>query len=307
MLDVLTKTVHTWTDIAALFLREIDSDCEPDGSCLATACGYFSYGVNGLPPDSTDERNDHILHGCLHVCDVYILVEMLSVSGLFTETSEVFERALLKGTIGLQSVAMILEKRHSQKLGVMSRFGDDDPHDKQVLVDGNDDKYSVQEDDFASMLSLGGVLSVSRHPRVQDFVRMLYAIMFKIYSEEHYRLRMLKGLVDRAFNNTSESCQGFDIDMDVLVFLVREEEGIARPVLNMMREVAQLAQVDRASLWHQLCTTEDELIRSREERKIEHDKLARENADLIHKLQESEANNSILKVKYTCMSYSYGI
>lgn len=297
VLDVLTKTVHTWTDFAALFLREIDSDCEPDGSCLATTCGYVSFDVNELPAEATYERQDHLMHGCLHVCDVYILVEMLSVPGLFSEVSEVFERALLKGTIGLQSVAMVLEKRYSQKLDVRSQLATDDPNAKQVMVDENAEQLSIQDDDFASILSLGGVLSVSRHPRVQDFVRMLYAIMFKIYSEENYRLRMLKGLVDRAVNNTSESCQGFDIDMDVLVFLVREEEGIARPVLNMMREVAQLAQVDRASLWHQLCAAEDELIRSRDDSKIEHDKFARENTDLINKLKESDANNFSLKIE----------
>ncbi|KAK8936233.1 hypothetical protein KSP39_PZI013482 [Platanthera zijinensis] len=297
LLDVLTKTVHTWTDFAAFFLREIDSDCEPDGTCLGTTCEYISFDVNGLPFEPTDERQDHLMHGCLHVCDVYILVEMLSIPALFAEVSEVFERALLRGTIGLQSVAMVLERRHSQKLGVRSRFAVDDPETKQVIVDENLEQLSIQEDDFASILSLGGVLSVSRHPRVQDFVRMLYAIMFKIYSEEHCRLRMLKGLVDRAVNNTSESCQGFDIDMDVLVFLVREEEGIARPVLNMMREVAQLAQVDRASLWHQLCATEDELIRSRDDSKTEHDKFVSEKADLMHRLKESEASNSSLKIE----------
>ncbi|XP_020579486.1 LOW QUALITY PROTEIN: uncharacterized protein LOC110024083 [Phalaenopsis equestris] len=297
VLDVLTTTMHTSTDIAALFLREIDSDCEPDGSCPATTCGHFSHGVNGLPTEPTDESQERIIDGCLHICDVYILVEMLSVSNLFAETSEVFEKALLKGAIGLQSIAMVLEKRHSHKLDVRSKLSADDPNDKQVLVGGNDEQFSFHEDDFSSILSLGGVLSVSRHPRVQDFVRMLYAIMFKIYSEEHYKLRMLKGLVDRAANNTSESCEGFDIDMDVLVFLVREEEGIARLVLNMMREVSQLAQVDRASLWHQLCATEDELIHSREGWKVEHDKLVREKADLVHSLKESEATNSILKIE----------
>ncbi|KAG0473404.1 hypothetical protein HPP92_014759 [Vanilla planifolia] len=295
VLDVLTKIVHTWTDIAAIFLKEINSDCELDGSCMAPTCEYFNLGVNGLPPGQTDGP-DHVMHGCLHVCDVYILIEMLSIPGLFAEVSETFERALLRGTIGLQSVAMVLEKRHSGRLGVKSIIASDDPHGKQVLVDGNAEQLSIQEDDFASILSLGGVLSVSRHPRVQDFVRMLYAIMFKIYSEEHYRLRMLKGLVDRAVNNTSESCQGFDIDMDVLVFLVREEEGIARPVLNMMREVAQLAQIDRASLWHQLCATEDELIHSRDQRKIEIENLNNEKADLIQRLKESEVANSSLKV-----------
>ncbi|PKA57938.1 Ubiquitin carboxyl-terminal hydrolase 13 [Apostasia shenzhenica] len=294
VIDVLTKTVHTWTDVAEFYLREIDSDCELGGSCMATTCEYFTYGVNGLPPDGTGAGQDHVIHGCFHVSDVCVLIEMLSIPGLFADVSEVFERALLRGTIGLQSVAMVLEKRHSPVLAVLSRPDTADSHGKQISLDGN---APIQDDDFASILSLGGVLSVSRHPRVQDFVRMLYAIMFKIYSEEHYRLRMLKGLVDRAANNTLESCQGYDIDMDVLVFLVREEEGIARPVLNMMREVGQLAQVDRASLWHQLCATEDELIRSQEERKIELDKMTSEKTDLFQRLKESEAANSRLKIE----------
>ncbi|KAG0485925.1 hypothetical protein HPP92_009809 [Vanilla planifolia] len=92
VLDVLTKIVHTWTDIAAIFLKEINSDCELDGSCMAPTCEYFNLGVNGLPPGQTDGP-DHVMHGCLHVCDVYILIEMLSIPGLFAEVSETFERA----------------------------------------------------------------------------------------------------------------------------------------------------------------------------------------------------------------------
>ncbi|KAG0487713.1 hypothetical protein HPP92_009808 [Vanilla planifolia] len=64
----------------------------------------------------------------------------------------------------------------------------------------------------------------------------------------------------------------------------------------MMRRVAQLAQIDRASLWHQLCATEDELIHSRDQRKIEIENLNNEKADLIQRLKESEVANSSLKV-----------
>ncbi|KAH0457413.1 hypothetical protein IEQ34_012728 [Dendrobium chrysotoxum] len=196
---------------------------EFDGSCLALKCGHFSCGVDKLPPKPADERQDHIVHGCLHAEDMCILVEILSVRSLFVEALE---------------------------LGVRSRLVADDPHDKEVLVDENDQQFSIQEDDFASMFSLGGTSDV-----------------------------------DSAINNTSKSCQGFT--MDVLVILVREKKGIARPVLNMMRKVAKLAQADHASLWHQFCATEDELTRSREEWKLEYNNLARENADLIHRLKKS--------------------
>lgn len=234
------------------------------------------------------------MHGCHHLSDVYILIEMLCIPGLFVQVSQVFERAVQRGAIGLQSVAMVLERRHSQKLSFKSRSIVDDSHSKQVLIDGKPESLSLLEDDFASVLSLGEVLSLSRDTRVQDFVRMLYAIMFKIYAEEHYRLRMLKGLVDHA-TNTSDNCRVVDIDMDVLVFLVREEDGMARPVLNMMREVAELAQVDRATLWHQICAIEDENIRSREERQAELSNFAREKAALCQRLNESEATTSRVK------------
>lgn len=277
VLDVLTKTVHTWPDVAEAILRDIDSDCDLDG-------------LSGEVINMGEEQQ--IPQACLHMSDVYILIEMLSIPGIFVEVSKVLEKAVLRGNIELQSVAMVLERRH--RLGLKCRSIDDSPN-KQILIDGKTDPLPVQEDDFTSILALGEVFSLSRDARVQDFVRMLYAIMFKIYSEDHYRVRMLKGLVDRAMN-TSDSCRLVDIDMDVLVFLVREEDEVARPVLNMMREVAEVSQGQRAALWHQICAIEDENIRIQEERQTELANFTQEKALLMQRLTESEATASRIKV-----------
>ncbi|RWW00683.1 hypothetical protein GW17_00036339 [Ensete ventricosum] len=278
VLHILTKILHTCADVAEAIISDIDSDSELDGTCTVS-CGTCENGTNGVSPGGMHVGKDQVVHGCHNHTDVYILVEMLSIPGLFVEVSQVFERSLIRGAIGLQSVALVLERRHSQRLNIKSRSIVDDSQNRQALVDENIDSLPVQEDDFTSVLSLGEVLSLSRDTRVQDFVRMLYAIMFKIYAEEHYRFRMLKGLVERA-TNVSNSCRVVDIDMDVLVFLVREEDGIARPVLNMLREVAEVSQVDRANLWHQICAVEDENIRFREERQEEITNFAHEKAAL---------------------------
>lgn len=90
--------------------------------------------------------------------------------------------------------------------------------------------------------------------------------------------------------------------MDVLVFLVKEEFGIARPVLNMMREAAEVAQADRANLWHQICATEDENIRLREEMDMEQTKFTNEKAVLAQRLTESEATTGHLRVFLCCDS-----
>ncbi|CAL9091809.1 unnamed protein product [Musa acuminata var. zebrina] len=293
VLDILTKILHTSADVAEAIMSYIDSDSGLDGNCTIS-CDTYSIGANEISPDGLHVGIDQVVHGCHNHTDVYILIEMLSIPGLFVEVSQVFERALIRGAIGLQSVALVLERRHSQMLNIKSRSILDDSQNRQVLVDGSIDSLPVQEDDFTSVLSLGEVLSLSGDVRVQDFVRMLYAIMFKIYAEEHYRFRMLKGLVERA-TNMSNSCRVVDIDMDVLVFLVREEDGIARPVMNMLREVAEVAQVDRANLWHKICSVEVEHIRFREEKQAEISKVADEKASLSQRLNESEATTNRLK------------
>lgn len=246
--------MHTNADVVEAILSSIDSDHELDCDCTIT-CSTYSFLENGNSPNGLLVGNDHV-DGCHRRIDGYVLVEMLSVPGLFVEVSQVFERALIRGCIGLRLVALVLERRHSQRSNVKSRPVLNDSQKMPILVDGNFDSLAIREDDFTAVLSLGKVLSLSSDTGVQDFVRMLFAIMFKIYAEEHYRVRMLKGLIEHATNMQS-SCQAIDIHMDVLVFLVREEDGMARPVLNMLREVAK---VDRANFWHQICAVEDENV-----------------------------------------------
>nr|KYP70193.1 Ubiquitin carboxyl-terminal hydrolase 12 [Cajanus cajan] len=97
------------------------------------------------------------------------------------------------------------------------------------------------------------------------------------------------------FEINTDNGREVDFDLDILVTLVCEEQDFIRPVLSMMREVAELANVDRAALWHQLCASEDEIIRVREESKTEISNMAKEKAIISQKLSESEATNNRLK------------
>nr|CAB3447228.1 unnamed protein product [Digitaria exilis] len=288
VLDLLSKIIQSQPDVAEAILKDIDSDCEPDNNCLSSTSSCSTCSTDGLSAEGMYSWQEQPVHGRNNLSDVFALIEMLSIPGLFVEVAQVFERALLRGAFGLQLVAMVLERRHSYRSSSKSGSVVNDSQNKQVLLDGQPESLSVQENDFTSVLALGEVLSLSSETKVQDFVRMLYAIIFKIYCEDHYRYRILKGLVERA-TNTSENCRAVDIDMDVLVFLVKEEYGIARPVLNMLREVAEVAQADRSNLWHQICATEDENVRLREDMEMEQMNFTNKKTALNQQITESEA------------------
>ncbi|XP_058112078.1 uncharacterized protein LOC131255390 [Magnolia sinica] len=296
VLDVLSKTVNTWAEVAEALLRDVDSDCGLGDNCV-TSCAPFLYSEHGLGAERLNLGEEQFTSAARHMSDVYILLEMISIPSLAVEASQVFERAVSRGIFGIQTVAMVLERRRSQRWKIISRPVADTSQDKDILVgEKTDESLAVQEDDFIPVLGLAEALALSRDYRVQEFVRMLYAIMFKMYLDDGYRGRMLKGLVDRATSST-DNCREVDLDLDVLVFLVHEEEGITRPVLSMLREVAELANVDRAALWHQLCASEDENIRAREERQNELSNIAREKGLLSQRLEESEATINRLKAE----------
>ncbi|CAA6670482.1 unnamed protein product [Spirodela intermedia] len=265
VLDVLGKTVSTWADVTEAILRDIDSDIEPDGDSSLTTRTVFPDSVNALSMGllSTSEEQ-----------------AMLSIPAIFVDVSQVFVRAISRGAITLQSVAMVLERRHSQMFAMKSSAAADGVQSND-LAEKKDEALPVQNDDYTSFLNLGQVLSLSKDSRVQDFVRMLYAIMFKIYSDANHHEMLLKTLVDNA--TSSSDGQVVEIDMDVLAFLVRQEDGVAREVLNMLRKVCELAHVDRATLWHQ---SETELAN-----------FSRDKAVLAQRLSESEATVNRLKAE----------
>lgn len=294
MLDYLSRTVNSCADIAEAIMRDIDCDDDFGDTCSAMSCGIFLYSENG--PSERIAVNEQAFRANYFFSDTYILTEMLSIPCLAVEASQTFERAVARGAVVAQSVAMVLERRLARRLNLASQYVAENFQQTDVSIEGEGiEQLRAQQDDFSSVLGLAETLALSKDSRVRGFVKLLYTILFKWYADESYRLRILKRLVDRA-TNTTESTREVDLDLEILGILACEEQEIIRPVLSMMREVAELANVDRAALWHQLCSSEDEILRLREERKSEVAGMIKEKAILSQKLSESEAANNRLKV-----------
>ncbi|KAL5729639.1 hypothetical protein ACHQM5_002563 [Ranunculus cassubicifolius] len=293
VLDVLSNTINTWAEVSDAILRDIDSEFELVDSCLAARSGLFLHNGNGLTAESWAVVNEQVLHAGCHFSDIYILIEMLSIPCLAVGAAQAFERGVAQGAIMDQWVAMVLERRHSS-ISSFRSVVESSTHKDLVEEEKFNVSLSVQEIDFTAVLGLAETLAISRDPRVHGFVKMLYSLLFRIYTDECYQVRMLKGLVDRATSST-DSCHVVDLDLDILVFLVNGEEGISRPLLSMMREVAELANVDRAALWHQLCSCEDENVRIREETRAELCNVLKEKEIMSQRLSESETASNRVK------------
>lgn len=279
-------------DIAESVLRDIDSDDDFGDDFSPSRCGLFVFGENGPKSERQHSGEDQASHHSSHFSDVYILIEMLSIPCLAAEAAQVFERAVARGAFVPQSVAVALERRFARS----SQYVDENFQQPDLVVDGEAiDQMRAERDGFTSILGLVETLALSRDSGVKGFVKILYTMLFKRYADESQRLMMIKRLVDR-LTTTADASRDVDLDLEILVILVCEEQEIVRPVLSMMREVVELANVDRAALWHQLCASEDDILRNREENKAEVASLSKEKAVVSQKLSESEATNSRLKV-----------
>uniref|UniRef100_A0A2P2JRG2 Uncharacterized protein MANES_16G123500 n=2 Tax=Rhizophora mucronata TaxID=61149 RepID=A0A2P2JRG2_RHIMU len=295
VLEFLCKTVNSWGDVAETILKDIDCDDNFADDCSTLPAGLFLFGENGPTTERFHVVNEQAFGATCYFSDIYILLEMLSIPCLAVEASQTFERAVARGAIVAQSVAMVLERRLAQRLNFSARFGAENIQRPDVVIEGEvSEQLRIQQDDFTVVLGLAETLAPTSNLCVKGFVKMLYMMLFKWYADESYRGRMLKRLVDRA-TSTTDNSRDVDLYLDILVSLVCEEQEIVKAVLSMMREVAELANVDRAALWHQLCASEDEIIRVREERKVEISNTVREKAILSQKLSESEANINRLK------------
>ncbi|KAL6985250.1 hypothetical protein U1Q18_018628 [Sarracenia purpurea var. burkii] len=294
VLDYLGRMVHSCADVAEAILRDIDCDSEYGDGGSAMPCGLFIFGENEPRSERLHAVDECAFCASHYFSDIFILIEMLSIPCLAVEASQSFERAVARGAIVAQSVAMVLERRLVRTLDFTSQFVAENFQHTDGVVEGETiEQLRAQRDDFTSVLGLAETLALSRDPRVRGFVKMLYTILFKC-TDDSYRSRMLKRLVDRA-TSTTDSKHEVDLDLEILVILICEEQEIVRPVLSMMREVAELANGDRAALWQQLCASEDEIIRIREERNAEISNMAKEKAIISQRLSESEATNTRLK------------
>jgi hypothetical protein len=293
VLNVVRSTVCNEMDVAKALLRDIDRDCESNEAdiTLPSSNTLFEH-QDGAP--ITEQL--HLAAACWWVADVDILVEMLTIPSLRTEAQQVFERAIAKGAFGEHSVVMVLERRHTQRLIMESRCHLNGLQSEEASLAGSKDtSASEDDDDFPVVLGLAEALALSPNVRVREFVSTLYAVMFKVYCGEAYRERMLRGLVENATGN-ADAPIGTELSMDILSFLVGEEEGTARPVLCMMREAVELANADRAILYQKLRASEEEIALARKERQGEVNNLMKEKLILSQKATEAENAQARLKV-----------
>lgn len=299
VLDFLSKTVNSWGDVAETILRDIDCDEDFGDNCPTLPYGLFLFGDNSPTVERPHLVDERTFCNVRHFSDIYILIEMLSIPCLAVEASQTFERAISRGAFLPESVAIVLERRIAQRLNIDARYMGENMQPLDVEGDVAE-QFRAQRDDFTSVLGLAETLALSGDPCVKGFVKVLYAILFKWYPDESYRRRMLKRLVDRS-TSTTDSSREAEFDLDILVLLVSEEQDCIRPVLSMIREVAEQANVNCAALWHQLGASEEENFHLREEKQTEVSNIVREKAVVMQKLSESEANNNRLKV-LTCFN-----
>ncbi|KAK6927548.1 MATH/TRAF domain [Dillenia turbinata] len=294
VLDFLNRTIHSWADLAETILRDIDSEEMCGDNCLEMPCGLFLFGENGPTLEQLSVGDEQDFRANTYFSDVYLLIEMLSIPCLAIEASQTFERAVARGTIIAPSVAMVLERRHSLRSSPDSRFLAESYQHADAVEGESNDQLRVPYDDFTLVLGFAEALALSRDPSVEGFVKMLYTILFKWYPDEAYRLRILKRLVDRS-TSSMESSRDVDIDLEILGLLVCEEREYIRPVLCFIRDVAYVANVDRAALWHQLHASKEDNDTLRKEKKAEISAMVGEKAILSQRLNESETANSRLK------------
>ncbi|MCO5581700.1 hypothetical protein L7F22_035589 [Adiantum nelumboides] len=292
VLDVVRSTVCNNVDVAKALLRDIDTDCECSEPDLALPSSNVPFEERG---NGVAAEQLQLAAACWRVADVDVLVEMLTVPCIRVEAQQVFERAIARGAFGEHSVVMVLERRHAQRLIMDSRCHLNGLQSAEASLSGTTSiNISENDDDFPVVLGLAERLALSRDVRVREFVSTLYAVMFKVYCNEGYRERMLRGLVEHATSNAHVPSE-VELSMDILTFLVREEEGTARPVLCMMREAAELANADRATLYQQLRASEEEMALARTERQGEFNNLVKEKTALSQKILEAEAAQARLK------------
>lgn len=260
---------------------------------MAASC--LNISLVGMTPsqDASSFSSEQVITACSRVADVYILVELLSVSvhSLRIETQTVFERAVAHGGIDERSMVMFLERWDAQKPTMDYRCCSFGSQSSESIVC---ESLSERHDDFLAVLGLAEALTLSKNTRVKKFVSRLYAVMFKVYKNEVYREQMLRGLVEGTITNTN-GYQEMDLCMDILSFLV-QEEGAGRPVLCLLRELAHVATSDRTALQQQLCTSEEEIIRASEYRQDEITSLSKEKALLAKRLTEAVAAQTQFKV-----------
>ncbi|XAR70992.1 Ubiquitinyl hydrolase 1 [Bertholletia excelsa] len=110
VLDYLSRMVNSCADVAEAILADIN--CDND---------FSEHGL-AMPCESMLAVDEHSFYASRYFCDIYILIEMLSIPCLAVEATRTFERTVARSAVVGQSVAMVLERRLAQKLHFTSQF-----------------------------------------------------------------------------------------------------------------------------------------------------------------------------------------
>ncbi|KAG2308307.1 hypothetical protein Bca52824_028055 [Brassica carinata] len=264
VIEYLSKTVHRWAEIAEMILRDINCDDILDGNFGTLPFGPFLIGENDSISEMEDLMDKHEFYVNRQFFDVYILLEMFSIS------------AVARGAIVVQCVTMVLEKRLVQGPNLSATSGD------SVLEGEVSEEEAAGVIEFRALPNLAETLAHSKDPQVRGFVKRLYAILFKWFPDQPFRVQILRRLVDR-FTSPTSSNQELDLELWILDILIFQEREVARPVLAMLKKTVEHVNMDRAALWHQLRANKIELVRNL--------------VYITKKLSESEAANTRLKVR----------
>ncbi|KAI7979584.1 hypothetical protein LOK49_Contig297G00002 [Camellia lanceoleosa] len=286
VLNFLSEIVTNCSEIAKAFLRDIDSSFELDDKDLTTS--HRTTGLNMM--------DDQILCENRHFSDIFTLIQLLSVPSLKREAFQVFERAVSQGSIVVHSVSTVLERCLALRLNIGPIVLAGENQQRDVAADEKIEPSLIEAYAFVLLMDLVESFSLSLDSRVYQFAQMFYATLFRLFADESYHKMMLKGLVDHVISHT-ENVHQADRDFSTLLFLVNEELGLAGPILKMMREVSEVANVKLATLRDQLHVSEDQNLRTQEEKRAEHANMVREKASLLEKLSKSEATTNHFKSK----------
>ncbi|XVE71506.1 hypothetical protein DITRI_Ditri10aG0156300 [Diplodiscus trichospermus] len=278
VLDFLRKTLNSSDDLSVTMLQKIDSVFSLDQKDLINGIRSSSSSENGLAT-KTLHAGDH------HFSDIFMLLAMLAIPSIATETTQAFEKGIANGFITYHLVEMVLEK-YASILGVnvvssgKHQFGNTETTGKGSMGS------FYPEEVFTWVFGIADKLFLSRHSQVHGFLRKFYSVLFRLFADENYHKKMLRRLVEHAMsaaNNCSET------SLDVLVFLVQKEIKIARLVLSMIIDDFRLANSYRSALQSQLRARVDEYSLSQEELQTKLSKTRIEKSNLLERLQGSKA------------------
>ncbi|XVF48034.1 hypothetical protein PTKIN_Ptkin03bG0158100 [Pterospermum kingtungense] len=279
VLAILRKTLNSSSDLAVTMLRKIGCVFSPVH--LANGIRPKPFGENGL-------ATKHLRAGDHHFSDIFMLLEMLTIPPIATETTQVFEKGIANGFITYHLVEMVLE-RYASILGVTvdssekHQFGNTEMAGKGSMGS----LHSLYpEEVFTLVFGLADKLLQSRNCQIHGFLRNFYSILFRLFDNENYHKKMLRRLVEYAMgaaNNCSET------SLDILVFLVHKEFEVSRLVLSMIRDDFQLANSELSALQRQLRVRENECSLAKVELQAEVSKMSIEKSTLLERLHKSEA------------------